>query len=404
LLYAGDGYVGVFADSRGTVPCAVVPPYTGAILYVYAVTDGASARGITGAEFRIEVSNARGWGITYSAPGGASTVLGNPLDKEPNTANNKGVSLTFAECQIPVNNRIPLGALSVVNYSGSPTNFTVKRHENSKTPLLLCPLFSSCGSPSFSPICMTTSSTAPPCSTLSPQRISPSVSESDPAVFVFSVNQELTREPPVSTPFDDYMELGRSALWVSGRQINDPNVTVHFDGESLHFNDIDLLLPVSPPPVARTKFDDQVLEFITTARAAYAAGNDVLAEVRNSSLVEEAAIEAGRLSVRFRGKNYYFGFDLRAPQKPHNDPIRRTQEWKARELISDLKGHLTAFPTEGLLILVSTGGGVHYLGGTKRESAEVQIRHLLAGESLKTLPDGPLDAQDRVVQEIIAAR
>ena len=52
LSHAGDGYVGVYADSLGITPCATIPQYTSATLYVLAKTDGQTQQGITGAEFR----------------------------------------------------------------------------------------------------------------------------------------------------------------------------------------------------------------------------------------------------------------------------------------------------------------------------------------------------------------
>ena len=57
----GDGYIGVYADSTGTSPCATVPQWSGKTLYVIAKTAGASADGITGAEFRVEVTHSSGW-------------------------------------------------------------------------------------------------------------------------------------------------------------------------------------------------------------------------------------------------------------------------------------------------------------------------------------------------------
>jgi len=52
MAQAGDGYIGIYADAAGTLPCMAVPPLSGTTLYVMAKLEGASAAGISGAEFR----------------------------------------------------------------------------------------------------------------------------------------------------------------------------------------------------------------------------------------------------------------------------------------------------------------------------------------------------------------
>jgi hypothetical protein len=70
LAQTNNGYVGIYVDSLGTTPCTSVPPMTGTTLYVIAKTAGASSNGITGAEFRIEVTSPSGWFISYTPPPG----------------------------------------------------------------------------------------------------------------------------------------------------------------------------------------------------------------------------------------------------------------------------------------------------------------------------------------------
>jgi len=65
-----NGYVGVYADSLATTPCTSVPQYSGTTLYIIARTAGGSVDGITGAEFRIEVTSPSGWFISYTPPPG----------------------------------------------------------------------------------------------------------------------------------------------------------------------------------------------------------------------------------------------------------------------------------------------------------------------------------------------
>ena len=109
-----DGYIGIYNDSLGTVPCASVPPMTGTTLYVIAKTSGMTANGITGVEFRIEVTDPSGWSFTYTAPSGA-TGPGNPLDTSSSPDDESGVNLAFSSCVLPQNGKIPLGTINVFN-------------------------------------------------------------------------------------------------------------------------------------------------------------------------------------------------------------------------------------------------------------------------------------------------
>jgi len=96
-----DGYVGVYSDAAGTLPCTMVPPYTGTTLYVIAKTAGSSESGITGAEFRIEVTNPNGWFFSYTAPAAPNVVLGNPLDTSSDSTDASGLNINFQNCQQP---------------------------------------------------------------------------------------------------------------------------------------------------------------------------------------------------------------------------------------------------------------------------------------------------------------
>jgi hypothetical protein len=184
-----DGYVGVFADSAGTLPCANVPPFSGTLLYVLAKIASPSV-GITGAEFRIEVTSSSGWWINYTAPIGQLAV-GNPLDVDPDPSQGGGVNISFTSCQLPnAHGVVRLGTLSVVNLNGDPTQLLVKRHTVPRNADFSCPLFTRCDGPTFSKACM---ALAPPdtCALLSlkaqKRRIA---SSSDEPVFVSVVNQQ----------------------------------------------------------------------------------------------------------------------------------------------------------------------------------------------------------------------
>jgi len=192
LAQTNDGYVGIYSDSSGTLACTTVPQGTGKTLYVTAKTTGASANGITGAEFRIEVTNPSGWYLAYSAPTGALT-LGTPLDLYPNDPNDgSGLNIAFSSCQQPVGGNVFLGTIFVFNAGGSPTNLLVRRHSHPSNAGFACPLFVKCDEPNFTKYCMTPS-TEPPCSlTVAKSHL---LAAGDPTVFVGSLNTESLTVP-----------------------------------------------------------------------------------------------------------------------------------------------------------------------------------------------------------------
>ena len=156
LAQIGDGYVGVYADSLGTIACSHVAQMTGTTLYVIAKTAGASGNGIAGAEFRIEVTNAAGWYLSYTPPQTANIVLGNPIDLDPDPSAGGGLNLGFQRCQAPTEGgQVRLGTLSVFNASGGPTNLIVKRHSQPTNTTFSCALFVACDDPYYSKACMT---------------------------------------------------------------------------------------------------------------------------------------------------------------------------------------------------------------------------------------------------------
>lgn len=166
VAQTGDGYVGIYADSAGTEPCATIPQYTSAMLYVVARTAGATQNGITGAEFRIEVSNPTGWYISYTAPNG-TIALGNPIDVNPDSTDTSGLNIAFRSCQqASANGSIRLGTVWLFNAGGSATTLLVKRHNRPSNLNFMCPIFTLCDE-AVSTVCMTPYSGSP-CSTAKP--------------------------------------------------------------------------------------------------------------------------------------------------------------------------------------------------------------------------------------------
>jgi hypothetical protein len=199
-----NGFVGIYADPLGTLPCATVPPYTSTTLYVIGNLAGNSAAGITGVEFRVEVTNPSGWIISYNAPPAANVSIGSPID----TGSGAGANLAFPSCQQGTNGKVPLGTILVFNQTGNPSQLLVKRHSTPANQAFQCPLFALCD---FSLTCMSPSS-APPCSLSTAKATTASVAE-DPVVFTATLNsaQSPSEDPPSPQPFSG--EDGRLGIF-----------------------------------------------------------------------------------------------------------------------------------------------------------------------------------------------
>ncbi|MFQ5599061.1 MAG: hypothetical protein ACE5G2_00755 [Candidatus Krumholzibacteriia bacterium] len=428
FAWADDGYVGVYGDSLGTVPCVTVPAGSVATLYVVAHLSGATSAGITGAEFRVEVSDPTGWFFSYTAPPDAKTTMGDLLGT--------GVSLAYASCRTPTNGTVPFGTIGVYNASGSPTELGVKRHDEPTNLDYICPFFTLCDDPVFSKSCMTPTP-QPPCSTLSAKPLA--LTDPDPPVFRLALNPQPPPPPPPvpeSQPFVDAFSLAGPNLWVGGRRVrgrwstcgsrttNSPSNELSFNGEVVTFT--------APPPPPRTaeriertygnvprvaelraagrsvseaadQFLAEVEELEARAVAAYKLRGfpAALAEFEASPLIEEIAeaYEMHKLiKVKRRGMRAHYAIYLERPrrvgrqaQTPPDD-----KETKARRLVAELR----AMADWDALVLVSRAGNYTVLGGERRALAEAQIAHVLAGGSLGTLPDGPIRANAWTIREL----
>jgi hypothetical protein len=151
---AGD-YIGIFADAAATQTCASVPPGTGTTLYLVGFRGPATAAGIGGAEFRIVVTNATGYFISYTPPPNAPVVIGDPVDRTPgDDLDHVGVTMGFADCDEQTSDRIPFGTLNVFNFSGGPTELRIQRRDQSSNENYACPVLVNCDVPTFTQSCM----------------------------------------------------------------------------------------------------------------------------------------------------------------------------------------------------------------------------------------------------------
>jgi hypothetical protein len=146
-MVQAQGYIGVYGDELGTVPCVTVPPMVLTTLYVVATTGGVTASGISGVEFRIQVQNPAGYFFSFVGPDSAQ-VLGDPL-------NGPGCNINWRSCKLPNGaGKVNLGTIQVMNAgSGAPTDIVVVPREPPLSDEHPCPLFVLCDAPSYSLQC-----------------------------------------------------------------------------------------------------------------------------------------------------------------------------------------------------------------------------------------------------------
>jgi hypothetical protein len=416
-----NGYIGLFSDPEGTQPCTNVPPFTAAALYVVAVTEGASRAGITGAEFRIEVSNPSGWLIAYSAPASATAVMGNPIDTNPDPNAGGGTRIAFPECQVPVAAKVSLGTIAVYNRSGTATDLVVLRHSTPSISNSECPLLIACDAPVFSKFCVDLPATAPACS-LAASRAFVSSGRS----FAATLNPEPLPEPP-SEPFEGTLTRGDADLWVAGTRVVDNTFQYSFDGIEVTIAGIPAHLMQGAPPNSEeelTRIYGQVpfivarlsegltlresrelfwAEVGANARLvewAYRNSNfaAVAGLLRASPLVEDVVVDSQNHTVKVK----YLGLDVPMGVAPASPGIQHfTRAEAAHTLLASLRSELKR---PGPRLIFVTPSAISVFTGTDMLAAQKQLEYLSRGGDLNFLPAGPLRSTDPTVRGIAAHR
>lgn len=152
IAYPQNGTIGVYSDAAGTSCCLNIPIGSTTTLHVIATTGGASSGGITGAEFRIELSPQLAGAVLVWTPSAAATVvLGNPIDNNSAAGDVSGLNIAFSTCQKQAGlagDRILLGTILAFNVTGERA-LLVKKHNRPSNPNLKAPLFTLCDAPVF---------------------------------------------------------------------------------------------------------------------------------------------------------------------------------------------------------------------------------------------------------------
>ncbi len=170
-----NGYIGVFGDAAGTDCCVTLNKSGNGKLSVYMVTGGASAAGITGAEYKVTVEPPAPDAFIHWTPAPAANVsVGHPVDN----GSGGGNFVSFKSCQTSTGlsgDKVFLGSLHVINLTGEH-KLVVRAHDAPINPAFNCPSVLLCDGPVFTQVCLTL------------KEGDPALSGEEPAAFVSAVN------------------------------------------------------------------------------------------------------------------------------------------------------------------------------------------------------------------------
>jgi hypothetical protein len=126
--------------------------------YVYALLQGASGSGITGAEYRIDVGddgNAdAGWLFSESFDPAATTIGSGAIT--PADPALRGINVAWGTCQTGDGTKVLLETIQIFNAGGSTAELRLKvvKHSTPSNQFFQCPLFTLCDAPFYTKVCL----------------------------------------------------------------------------------------------------------------------------------------------------------------------------------------------------------------------------------------------------------
>lgn len=156
--WAANGNIGLFFDPgaslcNGNIPCGYI-----STLYVFALLQGSSQFGITGAEYKVQTgansSPDPGW-MFMETFDPTATVIGtgafNPVDGSA-----RGVNVSWASCQIGDGTKVLIETVDILNAGCLPGELLLKviRHDTYSNEYFQCPLFVMCDAPVYTMTCL----------------------------------------------------------------------------------------------------------------------------------------------------------------------------------------------------------------------------------------------------------
>ena len=177
--WAGNGDIGLFFDSGGRNCEGRIPCSGSATLYVYALLQGASSSGITGAEYGLQIGKNGdadpGWMFEEHFTPDATAVVGRGgfyppdiRDLTPHRNRGRGINVAWPSCQTGDGTKILIETVTVTNEgcTEASLDLLVVQHDVASNQYFRCPLFTLCDAPDYTKVCLGDNLT--PCQSLEP--------------------------------------------------------------------------------------------------------------------------------------------------------------------------------------------------------------------------------------------
>jgi len=163
------GDIGIFFDADATQCRVTIGCNATARAYVFALLQGASAGGITGAEYKVNIGfdggADPGWAFfneTFAADIVSIGSAFNPQDPTNYYGNPRGVNAAWPTCQTGDISRVLIETVEITNLgcSASELILHVSTHDRPSNQAFYCPLFTLCDGPIYTKYCLGTGSSS----------------------------------------------------------------------------------------------------------------------------------------------------------------------------------------------------------------------------------------------------
>ena len=155
---AANGNILITFDQAGALCQQTVGCGGFATAYVYALLQGASGSGITGAEYRIDVGNDGnadpGWLFSETFDPSATTIGAGAIT--PVDPASRGINVAWGTCQTGDGTKVLLETIQILNMGCSTDELRLKvvKHSSASNQFFQCPLFTLCDDPFYTKVCL----------------------------------------------------------------------------------------------------------------------------------------------------------------------------------------------------------------------------------------------------------
>jgi len=155
---AANGNILITFDQAGALCQQTVPCMGQATAYVYALLQGASGSGITGAEYSIAVgadgTADAGWLFSETFDPAATTIGTGAIT--PGDPFPRGINVAWGACQTGDGTKVLIETIQILNIGCATQELRLRvvKHSSSSNQFFQCPLFTLCDDPVFTKVCL----------------------------------------------------------------------------------------------------------------------------------------------------------------------------------------------------------------------------------------------------------